>query len=110
MGIDVKYTIELSDFKLRFIGIAMLCKITAFKISALLFSFIGFLSGNLLAQKHLNETSSTSVQQNSVKGFPLQTCSLDPLTGFYRDGYCRTSDQDYGSHTVCARMTKEFSA
>merc|ERR1712141_119453 len=64
----------------------------------------------LLAQKPRNETSSTSVQQNSVKGFHSETCSLDPLTGFYRDGYCRTSDQDYGSHTVCARMTKEFLA
>ena len=90
--------------------IEMIYKITALKISALLFSFLGFFSGNLLAQKPLNETSSTSVQQKNVKGFPLETCSLDPLTGFYRDGYCRTSDQDYGSHTVCARMTKEFLA
>merc|ERR1711997_691397 len=85
-----------------------LCKITAINISALLFSFLSFFSGILLAQKPQNETSSTSVKQNSVKGSPLETCSLDRLTGFYRDGFCRTSEQDYGSHTVCARMTKEF--
>ena len=53
-------------------------------------------------------TLKNSIQQNSVKGIPLETCSLDPLTGFFRDGYCRTSDEDYGSHTVCARMTKDF--
>ena len=88
----------------------MLYKITVIKISALLFYFTSFFCGISLAHKPLNETSSTSAQQYSVKGFPLEICSLDPLTGFYRDGYCRTSDQDYGSHTVCARMTKEFLA
>ena len=53
-------------------------------------------------------TLKNSVQQKSVHGVPIETCSLDPLTGFFRDGYCRTADEDYGSHTLCARMTKDF--
>jgi uncharacterized protein (DUF2237 family) len=46
----------------------------------------------------------------NVVGGPLQPCSLDPLTGFYRNGCCDTSDLDQGSHTVCAVMTAEFLA
>ena len=41
-------------------------------------------------------------------GGALQTCSTDPLTGFFRDGCCNTGSQDHGSHTVCAVLTTEF--
>ena len=41
---------------------------------------------------------------------PLAQCSVDPLTGYFRDGHCNTCDQDSGSHTVCAVMTDEFLA
>lgn len=44
----------------------------------------------------------------NVFGEPLEPCSLDPLTGFYRDGCCETGPDDSGSHTVCAIMTEEF--
>lgn len=44
----------------------------------------------------------------NVLGGPLKPCSLDPVTGFFRDGCCNTSDQDVGSHTVCVEVTKEF--
>lgn len=44
----------------------------------------------------------------NVLGGPLQACSYDPLTGFFRDGCCETGPQDVGSHTVCARVTREF--
>jgi hypothetical protein len=44
----------------------------------------------------------------NVLGGELQTCSLRPLTGFFRDGCCRTDEEDEGSHTVCARVTAEF--
>ena len=44
----------------------------------------------------------------NVVGAPLQPCSTDPLTGFFRNGCCDTSDMDTGSHTVCAIMTAEF--
>jgi uncharacterized protein (DUF2237 family) len=46
----------------------------------------------------------------NVLGGPLASCCDDPLTGFYRDGYCHTGPHDIGSHTVCARMTAEFLA
>jgi uncharacterized protein (DUF2237 family) len=39
---------------------------------------------------------------------PLIPCSLDPLTGFFRDGCCNTNDQDVASHTVCIQVTVEF--
>jgi uncharacterized protein (DUF2237 family) len=46
----------------------------------------------------------------NVLGGRLHACSLQPLTGFFRDGCCNTSAQDLGSHTVCAVMTAEFLA
>jgi len=46
--------------------------------------------------------------QRNLLGTPLEICSLDPLTGFYRDGYARTGPGDVGSHTVCAVVTAEF--
>lgn len=46
----------------------------------------------------------------NVLGEPLQQCGRDPVTGFFRDGCCNTSDADEGSHTVCAIMTVEFLA
>jgi hypothetical protein len=39
---------------------------------------------------------------------PLVPCSFDPLTGYFRDGCCRTSGEDTGTHVVCAIMTAEF--
>jgi uncharacterized protein (DUF2237 family) len=44
----------------------------------------------------------------NVLGEPLQSCSHDPLTGFFRDGCCNTNDQDFGSHTVCVEVTQAF--
>jgi uncharacterized protein (DUF2237 family) len=46
--------------------------------------------------------------QRNVLGGPLATCSGKPLTGFFRDGCCNTSDEDVGSHTVCVLLTDEF--
>jgi uncharacterized protein len=46
----------------------------------------------------------------NVFGQPLAPCSIDPLTGFFRNGACDTCAQDRGSHTVCAVMTAEFLA
>ncbi len=46
----------------------------------------------------------------NVFGEPLEPCSLDPMTGFYRNGCCDTGPMDRGSHTVCAVMTAEFLA
>ena len=46
----------------------------------------------------------------NVLGGTLESCSLKPMTGFFRDGCCDTSAEDRGSHTVCAVMTAEFLA
>lgn len=44
----------------------------------------------------------------NVLGQPLQICSVDPMTGFYRDGCCRTGAEDVGLHIVCIEATEEF--
>lgn len=44
----------------------------------------------------------------NVLGTELQVCSMDPVTGFFRDGCCNTDARDHGQHTVCAMMTDEF--
>ena len=44
----------------------------------------------------------------NVLGEPLEVCSLEPMTGFTRNGHCDTGPEDLGSHTVCARVTAEF--
>ena len=46
----------------------------------------------------------------NVLGGPLEACSMDPLTGLYRDGCCNTGPEDRGSHTVCVIVTAEFLA
>ena len=46
--------------------------------------------------------------QLNVLGGKLEACCFEPLTGFYRDGFCNTSEYDTGSHTVCARVTDAF--
>lgn len=44
----------------------------------------------------------------NVLGEPLLPCSMDPLTGYFRDGCCNTDDHDVGSHTVCIVATEKF--
>ena len=44
----------------------------------------------------------------NVLGTALANCSLDPPTGFFRDGCCRSGADDIGLHLVCSVMTKEF--
>ena len=46
----------------------------------------------------------------NVMGTALVPCSYDPLTGYFRDGCCKTDETDTGSHLVCARVTAEFLA
>lgn len=64
-----------------------------------------------MANENMSEASvnreNTPVATN-VLGGPLQCCCTDPMTGFYRDGLCRTGAGDMGAHVVCAEMTPEF--
>ena len=52
----------------------------------------------------------TKQELYNVLGEELEVCSTDPLTGFYRDGYCRTGADDLGVHVIAAQMTEEFLA
>lgn len=44
----------------------------------------------------------------NVYGEPLQSCSEEPVTGFFRDGKCNTCKEDLGSHTVCIKVNSDF--
>jgi len=74
--------------------------------------FVGFTISIFLSLIiFVNSANSSQLQQNKVTnvlGTALKSCCFNPLTGFYRDGFCHTGANDYGSHTVCAIMTKEF--
>ncbi len=48
--------------------------------------------------------------ERNVLGGPLQPCSMEPLTGFYRTGTCSSGPEDLGSHTVCTVVSAEFLA
>ena len=52
--------------------------------------------------------SDEPARERNVLGGPLAACSRQPLTGFFRDGSCRTCADDAGLHTVCAVMTPDF--
>ncbi len=44
----------------------------------------------------------------NVLGTPLKSCCHDPITGYFRDGYCRTTQEDTGTHIICAVITSDF--
>lgn len=46
--------------------------------------------------------------EKNVLGEALEGCGSDPLTGWFRDGSCRTGPEDRGSHTICAVVSREF--
>ncbi len=48
------------------------------------------------------------MDERNVLDGPLEGCSTDPLTGWFRDGSCRTGPDDLGSHTICAVVTEAF--
>lgn len=58
-------------------------------------------------RENIGMSASNSGAKN-VLGKPLQPCSFDPMTGFYRTGCCDTGVEDLGLHLVCAVMTDEF--
>ena len=51
---------------------------------------------------------SEEIYQKNVLGEKLEECSVDPMTGWFRDGCCNTNNSDHGVHTVCARVTTKF--
>lgn len=49
-------------------------------------------------------------EARNVLGGPLRSCSKQPMTGFFRDGCCRTAPEDTGEHTICVEVTADFLA
>ncbi|MFK7959574.1 MAG: DUF2237 family protein [Phycisphaerales bacterium] len=56
----------------------------------------------------MNDEPTGRQSERNVLGEPLASCSVDPMTGFHRDGCCRTGPEDLGRHVVCAVMTAAF--
>ena len=54
------------------------------------------------------EIDTNVMKMKNIFGEPLKSCCHNPITGYYRDGYCRTDKSDLGRHVVCAIVTKEF--
>ncbi len=50
----------------------------------------------------------TKIKEKNILGSLLQPCCCDPVTGFYRNGYCQTGPQDLGKHIICASVTDDF--
>lgn len=48
------------------------------------------------------------LESKNIFGEPLISCSLSPMTGFYRNGCCDTGSDDIGEHTICVILTSEF--
>lgn len=53
---------------------------------------------------------SSTTEAKNVMGGELEICSMQPLTGYHRDGCCQTDSTDGGLHLVCAQVTEEFLA
>ncbi len=56
----------------------------------------------------MNSDSPNTSTILNILGEPLQICSCKPITGWYRDGYCKTDPSDIGQHTICCVMTDSF--
>jgi uncharacterized protein len=55
----------------------------------------------------MSETHTPDAPRN-VLGTPLQACSFDPLTGYFRDGCCNTAAQDTGTHVICMTPRPDY--
>jgi uncharacterized protein len=62
----------------------------------------------VLTPESASDAHTVPVPELNVLGEPLGPCGMDPVTGFFRDGCCRTGPDDLGSHTICAVVTAEF--
>jgi uncharacterized protein (DUF2237 family) len=60
--------------------------------------FFYLITGDLMAKEN----------HKNVLGADLEICCTNPMTGFFRDGYCATNAFDHGTHVVCAIVTDEF--
>ena len=56
----------------------------------------------------MSTDNQVSTKVLNVLGDPLELCSCEPLTGWYRDGFCKTDASDLGQHTVCCVVSESF--
>ena len=61
-----------------------------------------------VGSSNLSDPTIGKIMQKNVFDEIIEECCSDPITGFYRDGFCNTDDRDVGIHTVCAYMTEDF--
>ena len=66
------------------------------------------ISAIVLMETKLNMVLEGFSNTLNVNSEELKLCGLEPVTGFFRDGYCRTDKSDVGTHTVCAKVTSDF--
>jgi uncharacterized protein (DUF2237 family) len=66
------------------------------------------MGGNVLVGSRMSFHPDPEINRLNVFGEALASCCFDPITGYYRDGFCHTGYEDYGLHTVCAQMTVDF--
>ncbi|MCH2038296.1 MAG: DUF2237 domain-containing protein, partial [Rickettsiales bacterium] len=56
----------------------------------------------------LNLSAFATNKATNILDEELQPCGMNPMTGFFRDGYCNTNKKDQGTHVACAVVTEEF--
>ena len=62
----------------------------------------------LLSKCEKSTVVQTHTTEENILSQPLQSCSKEPLTGFFRDGFCRTGTNDRGVHVICAEVNDQF--
>jgi len=73
-----------------------------------IYKILLFISFALILLFFIYKSMHSNYDNFNVYNENLQICGTNPMTGFYRDGYCNTGSDDLGTHTVCATMTDEF--
>ena len=56
----------------------------------------------------MTDSSTVSSSPMNVLGTQLEVCGCEPMTGWYRNGYCQTDAADLGQHSICCVMTEQF--
>lgn len=74
----------------------------------LVFFLTPLLQAIVISLATVGESAANRFADLNIYQLPLQTCSIKPMTGFFRNGNCSTSTQDTGSHTVCVEATLSF--
>jgi uncharacterized protein (DUF2237 family) len=64
---------------------------------------------NMNLQEQISRIRSMmDISDMNILDKPLQICGKNPMTGYFRDGYCKTDSSDEGTHTVCSEVDDEF--